>query len=195
MLESIKERIALGAQLYFAVVPEWVLDLPVSAQAVRVYCCLRRYADNKTGECYPSRRTLAMRARMSIATLDRCVKELVDNGALLVERRLGASGDYTSNLYTVLSVPHGVAADLSLPRPRIEATGSSKVDTRTTTNVNEKHLPSNYDEIEPTKPTADGLLTAATVFEEQADKNQSMAPLLRRIAKQLAQKAQEVEGD
>ena len=78
MSNDINVGAVVEAQMYFAVIPEWVLDLPISASSVRVYCCLRRYADNKTGQCWPSRRTLAMRARCSIATLDRAVKELAE---------------------------------------------------------------------------------------------------------------------
>lgn len=97
----------IHADLYFAIVPEWVLSLPVSSNAIRVYCCLRRFADNQTGECFPSRKTLAMRARLSVSTLDRAMKELVDFGAVEITPRKNANGDWSSNLYTVRSVPKG----------------------------------------------------------------------------------------
>jgi len=197
MRESIRERLGIGAQVYFAVVPEWVLDLPVSAQAVRVYCCLRRYADNKTGECWPSRRTLAMRARLSIATLDRCLKELVEHGAIRMERRKGNNGDWTSNLYTVLSMPMGVASDLIPPRPVIAATGSSKSDALTKPNVNEIQELRKYDEkqeTEPVPPTAEGLREVAAEFEALADSNKQMAPALRRLAAKFAKQAEELSN-
>lgn len=198
MTESIRDRLGLSAQMYFAVVPEWVLDLPISAQAVRVYCCLRRYADNKTGECFPSRKTLAMRSRMSVATLDRCVHELVDNKALLVERRIGANGDYTSNLYTVLSIPRGVASDLIPPRPRIEATGSPQNGRVTKPNLNDRQELAKYDEkqeAEQIPPTSDGLLTVAAEFEELANSNTKHAPALRRLAAKFATQAQELSNE
>lgn len=100
-------RDTIHADLYFAIIPEWVLSLPVSSNAIRVYCCLRRYADNQTGECFPSRKTLAMRARLSVSTLDRAIKELVENGAVEITPRKNANGDWSSNLYTVRSVPQG----------------------------------------------------------------------------------------
>ena len=197
MRESIRERLGIGAQVYFAVVPEWVLDLPISAQAVRVYCCLRRYADNKTGECWPSRRTLAMRARLSIATLDRCLKELVEHGAIRIERRKGNNGDWTSNLYTVLSMPIGVASDLIPPRPVIAATGSSKSDALTKPNVNEIQELRKYDEkqeTEPVPPTAEGLREVAAEFEALADSNKQMAPALRRLAAKFSKQAEELSN-
>ena len=120
---------AVNAQLYFAVLPEWVLYLPISAVAVRVYCVLRRHADNMTGECFPSRRTIAMKARCSVATLDRAIKELVEHKAVAYTKRKNATGDWTSNLYTVYSTPQGntqVASKTILPSPKNEGTGSPK---------------------------------------------------------------------
>lgn len=198
MKESIRERLGIGAQFYFAVIPEWVLDLPMSAQAVRVYCCLRRYADNKSGECWPSRRTLAMRSRTSITTLDRCLKELVDNGAIRMERRKNSSGDWTSNLYTVLSMPLGVASDFIPPRPVIATTGGSKVDALTKPNMNDRQELPDYDSLQQTEqvaPTVDGLLQVAAEFEALANSNTAMAPTARRLAAKFARQAKELSND
>lgn len=198
MKESIRERLGIGAQVYFAVIPEWVLDLPISAQSVRVYCCLRRYADNKSGECWPSRRTLAMRSRTSITTLDRCLKELVDNGAIRMERRKNSNGDWTSNLYTVLSMPVGVASDLIPPRPILAVTGGSKVDALTKPNVNDRQELPDYDSKQQTEqvaPTRDGLLEVAAEFEELANTNNRMAPALRRLAAKFAKQAMELTNE
>lgn len=103
------------ADFYFAIIPEWVLELPVSANAIRVYCVLRRFADNKTGACFPSRKTLAMRSRLSVSTLDRALKELDDSGAIEVKVRRSEAGDYTSNLYVVRSFPKGVSSPMNRP--------------------------------------------------------------------------------
>lgn len=97
----------LSADVYFAIIPEWVLALPVSSNAIRTYCVLRRFSDNTTGECYPSRKTIAMKARLSVSTLDRAIAELVENGAITVVPRKNASGDWSSNLYTVRTFPNG----------------------------------------------------------------------------------------
>jgi len=115
----------IHADLYFAIVPEWVLSLPVSSNAIRVYCCLRRFADNHTGECFPSRKTVAMRARLSVSTLDRAMKELLEFGAIEVTPRKNANGDWSSNLYTVRSVPKG--REVSSPaRTPLVAGGSTR---------------------------------------------------------------------
>lgn len=126
MLESSpnqNETVAVTSDFYFAIIPEWVLALTVSSHAIRVYCCLRRYADNTTGECYPSRRLLAMRSHVSVSTLDRALKELGDAGAITIEHRKTDAGDYTSNLYTVLSFPKGVVSKSVPPRIRADRTG------------------------------------------------------------------------
>lgn len=93
----------IKADNYFAMIPEWVLDSHISAQAVRLYCVLRRYAD-QGGRCYPSRKRIADRMNVSPATVDRAVQELVDLGALLVRQRWNPeTREHTSNEYTVLS--------------------------------------------------------------------------------------------
>jgi len=141
MTNEPNENPSVNAQLYFAVLPEWVLYLPISANAVRVYCVLRRFADNQTGECFPSRRLLAMKARVSVQTLDRCVKELVEHHAITVRPRKNNAGDWSSNLYTVMSYPQnfeGVAKKLGIPLLTDDETGSPKTRARTRTNMNEK---------------------------------------------------------
>ena len=172
MINDINKQLPVDAQIYFAVIPEWILDLPITASAVRVYCCLRRYADNKTGQCFPSRRTLATRGRMSVATLDRALKELVVHGAIKQSKRKNAAGDWTSNLYTVLSLPVGVVTILTLPATRITGTGTRKSAPITKANMNEKQELNDYDllltKAEPA-PTQDGLLQLAQKFRELAE--------------------------
>jgi hypothetical protein len=138
---------SVNAQLYFAVLPEWVLYLPISANAVRLYCVLRRFADNTTGECFPSRKTLAMKARTSVQTVDRCIKELVEHGAVKVRPRKNAAGDWSSNTYTVMSYPQdyqGVAKKLGIPLLTGDETGTPKTRARTKAIMNQKQEPPKY---------------------------------------------------
>lgn len=91
---------------YFAVIPEWVLDSDVSAQAVRLYAVLRRYADQRTGQAHPSRRTLAGRLHVSDAkVVDRALTDLVRIGAIEVFARFSPEGDRTSNGYMIKRQP------------------------------------------------------------------------------------------
>ena len=89
---------------YFAIIPEWVLQADISANAVRLYGILNRFA-NGNGRAWPSRNTLADLMRVSKGTIDRAKTELVDIGALLVEQRTNPAGDPSSNLYTLLIRP------------------------------------------------------------------------------------------
>jgi hypothetical protein len=207
MSDSINTTHAVDAQVYFAVIPEWVLDLPVSSAAIRVYCCLRRYADNKTGECYPSRKALAMRSRCSIATVDRCVRELVDNGAIRVAKRKNAAGDWTSNLYTVLALPNGVASNLSLPRTRIAATGSAVNDARTKPNLNDRQelqskqhqrlYPDPKTFVPPAPLTKDELLALAVEMTDLSAtaKTRTQKATFQRLADRFGEQAMEMDND
>lgn len=132
---------------YFVMVPEWVLYLPVSASAIRVYAVIRRHADTKTGQCYPSRRLIAHKAQMSIATVDRSIKELVNNGAMSVRKRKSPSGDWSSNIYFIHALPTNnsqVAAKLALPSSNINTTGSNTFAALTKPITNEKQEHGDY---------------------------------------------------
>jgi hypothetical protein len=109
----------------FAIVPDWVLDLPVSDRAIRLYALLGRYADD-TGAAYPGRRTLASRLRASVDSVDRAVRELEEHEALAVERRAAEEGDSDTNRYVLRRVaPEGVAVRLR-PGGRTGAAGGGR---------------------------------------------------------------------
>jgi Helix-turn-helix domain len=103
----------LSADNFFSIIPEWLLFADISAQAVRLYGVLRRYAD-RDGSCFPSRKRLANDLRMeSTKPVDKALKELQSIGAITIEHRYTEQGDLQSNLYTVLSMPLG--SDEKLP--------------------------------------------------------------------------------
>ena len=125
----------INADEYFAILPEWVLYADISSYSVRLYCVLRRHADQR-GICFPSRRRLAELGQMSESTLDRSLKELVAIGALIIERRATDMGDYTSNRYTVVSQRGGGVCE-NPPPPKSEATGGVRNEALTKAIVNE----------------------------------------------------------
>lgn len=100
---------------YFAIVPEWVVHADISANAVRLYAVLNRFA-NSRGHAWPSRKTIAELMRVSVATIDRAKDELVELGALTVEARTTPSGDPSSNLYIL----HTHVDKLGTPSPMRE---------------------------------------------------------------------------
>jgi len=94
----VKNRIE--ASEYFAILPEAVLFAPISSNAVRLYCILRRRADEKNNSCYPSQSYLAKNMFCSTRTVQRALDELIDIGAITVEHRYLEDTDaYTSNMY------------------------------------------------------------------------------------------------
>jgi hypothetical protein len=137
--------VTIKADHYFAMIPEWVLDADISAQAVRLYCVLRRYAD-QAGRCYPSRKRIAERMNVSSATVDRAAQELVGIGALHIRQRYNPdTNEHTSNEYLVLSTPRltsgaGVITD-DETYPADEETGLLTRDELTRANINESQEP------------------------------------------------------
>lgn len=82
----------------FAIVDEWVIDLPISDRALRLYVLLTRYADNHTHRAWPSRETLSKRLNCSKASVDRAVNELIDHGAVSKQQRHNNSLVFTVHI-------------------------------------------------------------------------------------------------
>jgi hypothetical protein len=146
----------IGAEGYFAIVPEWVLDADISDRAVRLYGVLRRYADQQ-GRAFPSRRTLADRLHVADPkVVDRALADLVQIGAVVVERTGGAPGQaWTANRYLVRHTrPSGrTTTPLVVDGPHLETddtlfsqvnpSGRTTTRTRATTNQSQTTNPPN----------------------------------------------------
>lgn len=104
----------ISADNYFCIIPEWVLYSSISSNAVRLYGTLQRYADKDSGQCHPSRKTLADKCGLSLSSLDRALIELVELGAVRKKQRMSAKGDWTSNVYTVITNA-GVSSQVTRP--------------------------------------------------------------------------------
>ncbi len=76
-------------------------DLKSRALSVLMYLVDR--ADNKAFTCYPSIKTIGEQLHISISTVKRAMKELLERGFLKREARfaLSKNGGQTSNLYTL----------------------------------------------------------------------------------------------
>jgi hypothetical protein len=132
----------ITADNYFSITPEWVLYADITSNAVRLYGVLQRYADKDSGECHPSRKTLAEKCRLSLSSLDRALIELVDIGAVTKQQRLSPNGDWTSNTYTVIS-HRRVSSQVNTPIVTDEDTGIFTGDEQTRVNVNQSHEQTN----------------------------------------------------
>lgn len=122
---------------YFAIIPEWVLHADISANAVRLYGVLNRFA-NSRGHAWPSRKTIAEIMRVSVATVDRAKEELVEAGALTVEARKTPSGDPSSNLYILHTSPVDKMGTLSPMREGLLTRGDTR--TRTGDELNRDNM-------------------------------------------------------
>ena len=134
----------IKSDVYFSIVPEWVIDAPISAQAVRVYAVLCRYADKDDGTCFPSIRTLAERIHVSESTIKRAIKELKSIGAIKSQKRFDkATGEQTSNLYTVMR-----SKELIYDLPNvIDDTSPSSSETHKLESINHSHsLEENFED-------------------------------------------------
>ena len=116
-----------------------------------------------------------------------------------VAKRKNAAGDWTSNLYTVMSLPNGVASKLALPASRIGTTGTPTVGRRTKASMNEKQeqrvYPLEVPKAEPA-PTKDSLLAQATQFRELSETvTPKMRQTMLKLAKRFETQAQEMPDE
>lgn len=128
----------LRADIRFSILPDWVIASDVSDRAVRIYAVLAGFADNETLTAFPSRALLAKRVNSSLKSVDRALRELVDIGAIALEKRI-KDGVYQSSLYTIKR--GGVGTPVTLGRDTGDARVGPPVTHRTITNELE---PLNY---------------------------------------------------
>lgn len=89
----------------FTMVPDFVLDLSIDAQAFRLYAALLSFA-NQEGEAFPSMKSIQAKMNgASFATIRRAKESLLEIGLLDVEVRWRDNGSQTSNLYTIYTAP------------------------------------------------------------------------------------------
>lgn len=95
----------------FAIVPEWLFDADVSANAIRLFGILAvKYADRQNDTAQVKRKRLMTDTHVgSIHTLDAALKELVRVNALTVEHRTTSYGDQDTNLYILHFLDRGRA--------------------------------------------------------------------------------------
>ncbi len=80
----------------------WALTVRgISPRAKLVLISLANSADQDTWRCFPSRKTLAEAADCSVDTVDRCLRELMEEGVIERQKRLRENGSQTSNEYAL----------------------------------------------------------------------------------------------
>ena len=90
---------------YFGI-PNDIIDKhgrTIGAIGVAVYAALARFADAKTGECWPAIARIERVLSLARSTVKFYLRKLADAGLIEIEERWAEPGDHTSNLYTLLS--------------------------------------------------------------------------------------------
>ena len=93
-----EKKFSVKATTKFAMIPEWLLDISLSAGAYMVYGALAKYANNETKETFVSHSTLAVKLGVSRNTIINRIKELENKGCIHIERRY-EDGHQKSNNY------------------------------------------------------------------------------------------------
>lgn len=68
------------------------------------YMVLCKFANNETGECYPSYKTIAEKMRVGVSTAIKAIKSLESKGAIKIHSRKNENGGDTSNLYVIQNI-------------------------------------------------------------------------------------------
>jgi len=133
----------------FVVIPnkQQLKGCPAEMQSIYFWICEHA---NEKGQCYPTRKNLAVESGVNIKTLDRYLKLLVAKGVLSIENRVNEiTKEKTSNLYQILlteavtSTPFGVGLKTGQPRPKNGATPRPKNGAKTVSNINSNYLTEN----------------------------------------------------
>ena len=129
----------------YGIVPKSVMqdkDLNIAAKAVYAYFC----SYTGTGDCcFPTRKKICFDLGISNDSLSKYIRQLVDNGYLLVEQ-VKENGRFSHNIYTL--------PDVKLPCPKIsdtEDTEYGKMDTKNNNSKNNKEFKINSNDIGETQ--------------------------------------------
>jgi len=90
-----------SADVHFAIIPDWIFELPLTAQAFRLYAIAALHADRK-GVAWPGRKRLAKMLGCTVRTVSRLFAELHASGAVTISSRFRPDGNgQTTNLLLV----------------------------------------------------------------------------------------------
>jgi len=86
--------------IYYFYVPVNVLDLDIDADMKLVYMVLCSFTNSKTDLCYPSLKTIAKKAGLSVRQTMRAIKKLINTGLIeIIEKGVGRGN---KNVYKVI---------------------------------------------------------------------------------------------
>ncbi|MBC1832267.1 helix-turn-helix domain-containing protein [Listeria seeligeri] len=80
-------------------------DERLNLQDLALYLAICKFANNKTQQCYPSKKSLLEVSRISDKTYRKALNHLIEYGYVKVGKRVGVDGKQLSNLYTLVNMP------------------------------------------------------------------------------------------
>ena len=83
----------------FFIIQNQIFEYKLSATTFIVYCYLCK-CNNKTGGCYPSKRTIATACGIAVSSVSKAIKQLHENG-LVIRRENYNGGRQINNSYTL----------------------------------------------------------------------------------------------
>ena len=109
------------------------------------YMVLCRYANNSTGECYPSYKTIAEKMRVGVSTAMKAIKSLESKGVIEISSRKNETGGDTSNLYTIKDIKQYYENKKASTGGTVKASNTNKnnIDTNIIPQNNKKYSPKN----------------------------------------------------
>lgn len=96
----------------------------IGAIGVAIYTTLARFANRKTGECWPAIGRLAHTLQLARSTVKVYLRKLEEAGLIAIRERQDAAGDPTSNCYTLLD-PSPSAVNKRLAARQATCTGTA----------------------------------------------------------------------
>ena len=109
------------------------------------YMVLCRFANNETGECYPSYKTIAEKMRVGVSTAIKAIKSLIDKGVIEVQQRKNENGGDTSNLYTIVNASKDAENKKASTVPPVKA-NKENIKSNNSIHKNEKKYTKNIKE-------------------------------------------------
>ena len=73
-----------------------ITDKNITSNEFRIYAYLLSLYNGAKGRAYPSIETISKNINISIATVKRSIKKLVDLGYMVIEKKKGISGNYNT---------------------------------------------------------------------------------------------------
>ena len=99
-------RVLDGRKFNFTIIENEIIDdiERFDKNDLLCYMVLCRFANNETGECYPSYKTIAEKMRVGVSTAIKAIKSLESKGAIKIHSRKNENGGDTSNLYVIQNI-------------------------------------------------------------------------------------------